>query len=122
MHFSCPLYRGCPYLRGSSIGVSTVHLTLSNLMTFSSCTDSNDYANGTYPYTFEAGQTRVCQRIGIIDDGKLESVEEFEVTLSAEDEPTAVVIPNRAIVKITDNDGMCVEVLISKTVSTNRKL
>ncbi len=70
MHFSCPLYRGCPYLRGSSIGDSTVHLTLSNLMTFSSC------ANGTYPYTFVARQTRVCQRIGIIDDGKLESVEE----------------------------------------------
>ena len=68
--------------------------------------DSSDYANGTYSYTFEADQTRICQGIGISDDNVLESVEEFEVILSANTEPSAVVNPSRAVVKITDNDGI----------------
>ena len=48
----------------------------------------------------------MCRNIGINDDDLLESLEEFEVNLSAENEPSAVVDPSRAVVKITDNDGM----------------
>ena len=50
--------------------------------------------------------SRACQSISITDDSVLEDVEEFEVTLTAESEPSAVIDPGRAIIKITDNDGM----------------
>ena len=47
----------------------------------------------------------MCREVGITDDGLLENPEEFEVILSADDEPAAVVDPNRGVVRIADNDG-----------------
>ena len=61
----------------------------------------------------------MCQSIGISDDSLLENVEEFEVNLSAENEPSAVVNPNRAIVKITDNDGMYNDTINNKYASVS---
>lgn len=70
------------------------------------CIDSSDYSGGVFLLTFESGQDRACQDVGITDDGLLETEEEFEVVLSAEDEPLAVVDPDRGVVRIQDNDGM----------------
>jgi hypothetical protein len=43
--------------------------------------------------------------ITIVDDGTAEGSEEFELTLSVDDEPSVTTAPERAVVSIVDNDG-----------------
>ena len=68
--------------------------------------DTSDYTGGSLTFTFEPGDSEVCQNIELIDDDILEDVvESFELTLSVDNEPSVVVSPNQAEVLIFDDDG-----------------
>ena len=48
----------------------------------------------------------MCETIDILDDSILEGPEEFELLLSTDDRAVTEISPSRAVVEITDNDGM----------------
>lgn len=73
---------------------------------------SLDYSGGTFIYTFNAGEDRVCRDIEILDDAISEAPEEFEITLSTDDGAVVEVDPGTAVVEITDNDGKIFHVII----------
>ena len=69
------------------------------------CTDPLDYAAVTTGLTFDLERSRECVSIMLTDDNLLEPTEEFEVSLTTEEEQV-IVNPERAVVSILDTDGM----------------
>ena len=68
-------------------------------------TDPLDYPAITTELTFDPDNSRACVSIGLVDDSLLELTEEFQVSLST-DEEQIIVSPERAVVSIIDTDGM----------------
>ena len=64
-----------------------------------------DYTALTTELTFDPDNSRRCVSIGLVDDSLLEPSEEFEVSLTT-DEEQVTVNPDRAVVTILDTDGM----------------
>lgn len=64
-----------------------------------------DYTATTAELTFDPDNSRACVSIGLVDDSLLELTEEFQVSLST-DEEQVIVSPERAVVSIIDTDGM----------------
>ena len=67
--------------------------------------DALDYTALTTELTFDPDNSRRCVSIGLVDDSLLEPSEEFEVSLTT-DEEQVTVDPDRAVVTILDTDGM----------------
>ena len=67
--------------------------------------DALDYTAVTTELTFDPDNSRGCVSIGLVDDSLLEPSEEFEVSLTT-DEEQVTVDPDRAVVTILDTDGM----------------
>ena len=68
-------------------------------------TDALDYTAVTTELTFDPDNSRGCVSIGLVNDSLLEPSEEFEVSLTT-DEEQVTVDPDRAVVTILDTDGM----------------
>ena len=68
-------------------------------------TEPLDYIAITAELTFDPNNSRACVSIGLVDDSLLELTEEFQVSLST-DEEQVIVSPERAVVSIIDTDGM----------------
>ena len=68
-------------------------------------TDPLDYTAVTTELTFDSDRSRECVSIRLANDNLLESTEEFEVSLST-DEEQVIVNPQKAVVSILDTDGM----------------
>ena len=66
---------------------------------------SEDYANTSILLVFDENNERDCANISITDDMTLESVEAFEVILSASIDSRVILSPQRAEVSIIDDDG-----------------
>ena len=64
-----------------------------------------DYANTTILLSFDENNERDCANISITNDMTLESVEVFEVILSASIDSRVILSPQKAEVSITDDDG-----------------
>ena len=67
--------------------------------------ESLDYTAVTTELIFDPDNSRRCVSIGLVDDSLLEPSEEFEVSLTT-DEEQVTVDPDRAVVTILDTDGM----------------
>jgi hypothetical protein len=65
----------------------------------------DDYTSVSVALTFDASTNRQCQDIPLENDDILEGVEEFEAVLETEEERVTL-SPERAVVSITDDDGM----------------
>ena len=74
---------------------------------FCKCTGGSDYTQTTSDLTFDAGTSRACAEIPIVDDNLSESPEVFTVSVVPDGDPGVIVTPATANVTITDNDGMC---------------
>ena len=64
-----------------------------------------DYTAITAELTFDPDNSRGCVSIELVDDSLLEPTEEFQVSLTT-DEEQVIVSPERAVVSILDTDGM----------------
>ena len=69
-----------------------------------SAQDPGDYTSVSVTLTFDGSTDRQCENIPLEDDMILEGVEEFNVVLES-DEERVTLSPERAVVRITDDDG-----------------
>ena len=69
------------------------------------CTDPLDYTAVTTELTFDSERGRECVSIRLANDSLLEPTEEFEASLTT-DEEQVILNPERAVVSILDTDGM----------------
>ena len=69
-----------------------------------SAQDPGDYTSVSVTLTFDGSTDRQCEGIPLEDDMILEGVEEFDVVLES-DEERLTLSPERAVVRITDDDG-----------------
>ena len=70
-----------------------------------------DYHSGPYTAIIPAGNTSGSFIVGITDDNVFEVIiETFRLTINQQSLPSLVIAanPDRTIVTITDDDGMCV--------------
>jgi hypothetical protein len=63
-----------------------------------------DYTAVTAELTFDPDRSRECVSIVLVDDSLLEPTEEFQVSLTT-DEEQVIISPKRAVVSILDTDG-----------------
>ena len=68
-------------------------------------TDILDYTAVTTELTFDSDRNRECVFIRLANDSLLEATEEFEVSLTT-DEERVILNPERAVMTILDTDGM----------------
>lgn len=66
-----------------------------------------DYGSLSDQLTFSASVTRQCVNISIVDDDAYEDIfEDFEATLTLEeDDPAITINPERAVINIMDDDS-----------------
>ena len=64
-----------------------------------------DYTAVTTELTFNSERSRECVSIRLVNDSLLEPTEEFEVSLTS-DEEQVILNLERAVVSILDTDGM----------------
>ena len=74
-------------------------------MTSCSLSDPDDYEAVDSELTFDSTRARACVTIVIQDDDLLENTEEFQLSLTT-NEDEVILDPVEAIVSITDTDGM----------------
>ena len=75
-----------------------------------SAQDPGDYTSVSVTLTFDELMNRRCEEILLENDMVLEGVEEFDVILESDEERVTLVL-DRAVVRITDDDGKVEELI-----------
>ena len=90
-------------LTGEKISIHVMSLSIHSSSAFA----GHDYTGASMTLTMPAGSTSgvvKCMNISIIDDGALEVIETFTVTLTTTD-PDVMLGKNKTVVTIMDDDG-----------------
>ena len=72
-----------------------------------SAQESEDFIALSYTVTFDESTAIQCVNISLTNDDSLENIEQFLTLLEAEDNVPVILSPERAVVRIMDDDGEC---------------
>ena len=89
-------------------GALSREVIISLLTQEGSAEEPEDYTALSVQLTYDENTAIQCVDITLTDDDTLENVEEFMTLLDSDDGVPVILSPERAIVRITDDDGECI--------------
>ena len=92
----------CAIIREGGLATQVIVSLLTQDIT---AVNPDDYTSLSAPLSFSEDTSRQCVDISLINDDILENIEEFEALLQAANSAPVILSPERAVVRITDDDG-----------------